>query len=270
MRAIRMNIAATFGLLTLGLSSLACERSNEPAPSGTSQNLNDVPAMTDKPKESNPGSVPTTDQVQPPTTGPTAGTVPNISPGKNDAPAVDYHTGGEIVPGAISRDETQPVAGNEPVVGSAEQPKRTAEGKIETIKELKLEGEVELSELAKGVRVYTKVSDAPPGRHGIHIHQKADCSDIPGKSMGEHFAPTGHEHGLPGAKERHTGDLGNLTVAQDGTGVLDVVIPDTNLKAGDRMSLLGRALVIHQSEDVGMGKSGQSGSPIACAAIKAD
>jgi Cu-Zn family superoxide dismutase len=130
-----------------------------------------------------------------------------------------------------------------------------------------MNGEVELSEIAKGVRVYVKVTGAPPGRRGIHIHEKGDCSDITGKSMGNHFAPTGHQHGLPGAPERHLGDLGNLTVAQDGTGVLDVVVPNTNLKDDDRLSLLHKALVIHQSEDLGDGPTGRSGAPIACAVL---
>jgi len=66
------------------------------------------------------------------------------------------------------------------------------------------------------------------------------------------------------------GDLGNLTIAQDGTGVLDVVVPQTNLKPDDRLSLLGKALVIHQSEDLGDGPGGRSGAPIACTVLKQD
>jgi Cu-Zn family superoxide dismutase len=260
-------VVATVSLVALGACAFGCQERTEEAPQGSSQNVSDLPATTITPKEQNPSVVPTTDKAQVPLTGPSAGTVPNTSPGKNDAPPLNYQTGGEVVPGgAPNADNTK----NEVVQRPAETPKRMAEGRLETVDGVKLDGEVELSELSNGVRVYVKVNDAPPGKRGIHIHEKGDCSNIAGKSMGEHFAPTGHKHGLPGAPERHVGDLGNLTIAQDGTGVLDVVVPETNLKPDDRLSLLGKALVIHQSEDLGEGPSGRSGSPIACAVLKQD
>ena len=273
--------AATVSILALGFGALACDKSESATPTagsetagpngappaastGTTQNVADLPAMVTTPTEANPANVPTTDQMQPPTTGPTAGTIPNTNPGKNDAPPVDYGTGSDMVPGTQEPANSKTVVGT---TGPAEKPTRMAEGRIETVKGVKMSGEVELSEISKGVRVYVKVTDAPPGRRGIHIHEKGDCSDIEHKSMGEHFAPTGHHHGLPGAPERHLGDLGNLTIAQDGTGVLDVVIPNTNLKDNDRLSLLHKALVIHQSEDLGDGPTGRSGAPIACAVL---
>jgi Cu-Zn family superoxide dismutase len=286
-----MRIAATaFSIVALSLCALGCERSEQrkppsgesaklPPPNGTppaastghGQNVTDLPAMTTTPKQPNPGEVPTTDEVQKPTTGPTAGTIPNVSPGKNDAPPVEYGTGSKMVPGMV-KPNAQTVNGETALgsAGSAEKPTRTAEGKIETVKGVEMDGEVELSELSKGVRVYVKVKGAPPGRRGIHIAEKGDCSDIAHDSMGGHFAPTGHDHGLPGAPDRHLGDLGNLTIAQDGTGVLDVIIPNTNLKDDDRLSLLGKALVIHQSEDIGNGPNGRSGAPIACAVLRED
>jgi superoxide dismutase, Cu-Zn family len=113
------------------------------------------------------------------------------------------------------------------------------------------------------------VEDAQPGRRGVHVHERGDCSDIPGKSMGSHFAPQGHEHALPGTPQRHLGDLGNIEVTGDGNGILQIKIDNATLDDGPN-SFVGKALVIHEKEDVGTGPSGDSGSPIACAIIKAE
>jgi Cu-Zn family superoxide dismutase len=129
-------------------------------------------------------------------------------------------------------------------------------------------GNVQFVEAPEGVRVHVDVTGAPPGTKGIHIHQTADCSDIPNKSMGSHFAPGGHEHGLPEAPEHHLGDLGNITIGPDGRGSLDIVVPGANLGPDDTMSFISRSVVLHENKDQGNGESGNSGTPIACAPIR--
>jgi Cu-Zn family superoxide dismutase len=229
------------------------------------ENVNDAPAQVPQPVlEADPRNVPTTDQPQlPAPSGPTAGTTPNVSPGKNDAPSPDITTGGHKSPfgQAVPPDGPTVV----PVRGAEKTEKTSAD--LEVVDGEKLNGEVLFEKFSGGVRVTVNVKDGKPGLHGVHVHEKGDCSNIPGKSMGEHFAPHGKQHGLPGAPERHFGDLGNIAVAQDGTGVLDITIPQANLTKDDRLSLLGKALVIHRSEDKGVGKGGGSGDPIACAVI---
>jgi Cu-Zn family superoxide dismutase len=136
-----------------------------------------------------------------------------------------------------------------------------------------IDGEAELQETDAGVRIVAEVEDTTPGMHGIHIHEKGDCSNIKGKSMGEHFAPGAHAHALPTeAPMRHLGDLGNIDVSKDGKGKLEITVQQANLKPGDANSFLGKALVIHQAKDVGQSKqpSGDSGTPIACGVIEAD
>jgi Cu-Zn family superoxide dismutase len=146
---------------------------------------------------------------------------------------------------------------------------RSASATLQAAPGVALSGKAEFTAGPEGVRARVKLADATPGKHGIHVHQKGDCSDIPGKSMGEHFAPDHKEHGLLDAAARHLGDLGNIEVAADGTGAIDVLVPTATLDDGTQ-SYLGRALVIHEKEDVGTGPSGDSGTPIACAVIRAD
>lgn len=122
-----------------------------------------------------------------------------------------------------------------------------------------------------GVRVVAEVEDAKPGKHGFHVHEKGDCSDLKGKSMGEHFSPEKHEHALPTeAGGKHLGDLGNVVVNDEGDGRVDITVSGANLLPNDAKSFLGRALVFHKSEDAGKKTqpSGGSGDPIACGVIE--
>lgn len=133
-----------------------------------------------------------------------------------------------------------------------------------------IEGKVVLEETTEGVRVTIDVSDAPAGPLGTHIHERADCSDIAGESMGGHFAPGGHPHGLPSEPgPKHLGDMGNITIDADGDGRHEHLVRGATLRPGDEKSLLGRAVVIHSAADKGTQPTGDAGKPMACAAIEA-
>ena len=134
---------------------------------------------------------------------------------------------------------------------------------------IKLKGDAEFEIVEGGVKVEVEVKNAPQGTKGIHIHENPDCSNIPGKSMGEHFAPDVKQHGIPsGGAPHHLGDLGNITIDKDGEGELEFVVKGANLKDHDPLSLIGRAVVIHEKQDEGSQPSGNSGKPIACAVVK--
>ena len=169
------------------------------------------------------------------------------------------------------KEEPQAVAmateGAESSPAIADAPKAKAD--FESAPGIVVKGEAEFTPTQNGVLAKVTIENAPPGVHGIHVHQKGDCSDIPGKSMGEHFAPAGDPHGLPGQPAHHMGDMGNVAVNDQGKGELEIELKDTKLDEGPTL-LLGKSLVLHEKEDIGTQKqpSGDSGTPIACAIIQ--
>lgn len=135
----------------------------------------------------------------------------------------------------------------------------------------KVEVEAKFYATADGVRVVAEIEDAKPGKHGFHVHETGDCSDIKGKSMGSHFSPAKHEHALPTeAGTKHLGDLGNVEVSEKGDGRVEITVPGANLQPNDPNSFLGKALVFHMGEDTGKKSqpAGGSGDPIACGVIE--
>ncbi len=133
----------------------------------------------------------------------------------------------------------------------------------------KASGTATLTEVDGGVKVAVQVSGAPPGERGLHIHQKADCSAPDATSAGDHFSPEGHPHGLPEAPKKHLGDLGNITIGADGTGTKEITVQGANLKPGDPMSFIGRAIMLHAKQDTGGQPAGNAGARIGCGEITA-
>ncbi|AKB28179.1 Superoxide dismutase [Cu-Zn] precursor [Methanosarcina siciliae T4/M] len=121
------------------------------------------------------------------------------------------------------------------------------------------------------VRVQVFASNLTPGLHGIHIHEKANCTGPSFTSAGGHYNPLGKEHGLYNPKGPHAGDLPNLLVGQDGTGYMDVTTNLVTLSSGNTtlFPANGTSLVIHADPDDQLtNPSGNSGARIACGAIE--
>ncbi|MGE3935229.1 MAG: superoxide dismutase [Cu-Zn] SodC [Rhodospirillaceae bacterium] len=124
--------------------------------------------------------------------------------------------------------------------------KITAQGVGEAI------GTVRFVDAPQGITITPNLKGLPPGEHGFHVHQNPSCApgDGPngqpaaGLAAGGHYDPahTGKHLGPHGAG--HKGDLPKLAVADDGTAIRAMTVP--NLKVEE---LRGRSLMIHAGGD---------------------
>ncbi len=113
-------------------------------------------------------------------------------------------------------------------------------------------GTSEFVETPDGVVVNVEITgNVPPGTHGLHIHQKADLSRQDFESAGDHFNPTGAEHGFDNPNGPHAGDLENITVAEDGTASYEYVNDRITLSEGPNSILDsdGSAIIVHEMDD---------------------
>lgn len=126
------------------------------------------------------------------------------------------------------------------------------------------QGTAALTEQAEGLRVAIQVLGLSPGEHGIHIHEKGDCGEG-GNAAGGHFNPAGAPHGfLPkDGAQAHPGDMGNITVQEDGTGTLELTLPGVKLQ-----DVVGRAIILHEKRDDFGQPTGNAGGRIGCGVIE--
>jgi Cu-Zn family superoxide dismutase len=135
-------------------------------------------------------------------------------------------------------------------------------------------GKATVAEGARGLIVRIEATGLTPGWHGLHFHEKGDCSSADFKSAGGHVhdAPT-VVHGLLAAGSNDSGDLPNIFAAADGKATADVFTPFVSLAAGGaKPGLLdgdGSALVIHaRADDYTSHPIGGAGDRVACGVIK--
>jgi len=148
---------------------------------------------------------------------------------------------------------------------TAQSPQTTAELKNGTGQVI---GKVTLVEAPKGVLLKVEAKSLAPGWHGLHFHEKADCSKADFTSAGGHTHGGGDRvHGLLNPKANETGDLPNLWIAADGTGATEVFSSLTTLAALKDAD--GSAVLIHAGADDHQTQPiGGAGARVACAAIK--
>lgn len=132
-------------------------------------------------------------------------------------------------------------------------------------------GSVTLQQRGDYVNIAGQIHGLTPGVHGIHLHEKADCSAPDASSAGGHFAPANNSHGAPTepAATRHAGDLGNIVADEQGVATVDIVATGLTLGNGKR-GVIGRALVVHSGKDDLVSQpSGDAGKRVACGEINA-
>jgi Cu-Zn family superoxide dismutase len=125
-----------------------------------------------------------------------------------------------------------------------------------------------------GVNINVLATGMPQGKHGLHIHRDGSCGigkvndkDAPAGAAGPHFDPakTGKHLGPDGDGMGHSGDLPNLEIGADGTGILETSSTRLNFK-----DLVGKTVIVHANPDNYTDEPplGGSGGRIACGMIQ--
>ena len=128
-------------------------------------------------------------------------------------------------------------------------------------------GTVKFIQTEDGVLIAAVLSGLPPGKHGIHLHEKGDCSEPDFSSAGAHFNPTNQPHACPPDKDRHAGDFGNIDVDADGTGRFKLTTDLLTIDDGPS-SVVGKAVILHDMADDCMTQpTGGSGTRLSCAVV---
>ena len=70
--------------------------------------------------------------------------------------------------------------------------------------------------------------------HAVHLHENGDCSAEDGSSAGGHWNPTMKPHGKRGdGTSFHKGDIGNMTVGNDGKGTMSMTVDGWSIGGAD-------------------------------------
>jgi Cu-Zn family superoxide dismutase len=129
-------------------------------------------------------------------------------------------------------------------------------------------GKVTLTPAPKGVLLRVETKGLTPGWHGLHLHEKADCSKSDFTSAGGHTHGAAKPvHGLLNPSANETGDLPNLYVDAQGVGNTEAytsLVTLASLKDAD-----GSSVVIHAGPDDHTSQPiGGAGARVACAEVK--
>ncbi|MDR2696082.1 MAG: superoxide dismutase family protein [Deltaproteobacteria bacterium] len=134
-------------------------------------------------------------------------------------------------------------------------------------------GTVDFTDTPTGLAIKTDLKGLPPGTHGFHVHEKADCGAVekdgkgmPAMAAGGHYDPEKTGKHLGPDNGGHLGDLPVLEVAADGAA--KVTLRVKKAKAAD---FKDRALMIHAGGDNYSDEPaplGGGGARIACGLIK--
>ncbi len=129
-------------------------------------------------------------------------------------------------------------------------------------------GTVSFKQNGDRVVVTAKVSGLKPNQeHGMHVHDKGDCSSGDGMSTGGHFNPTGKPHG-PQSGEHHAGDIPALQADASGNATTSFLLSGVSVGSGPA-DVVGRGLIVHAApDDYKTQPTGNSGARIACGVIK--
>lgn len=116
-----------------------------------------------------------------------------------------------------------------------------------------LTGIATFTEMAGEVHTVIEVQNATPGLHAIHLHIGSNCDDI-----GPHWHPMDVPVGTSGIPVVQAtldtppigvGEVGNITVGEDGRGILEFMTPFWSLGGDPNTDILGKLMMIHETGD---------------------
>lgn len=149
-------------------------------------------------------------------------------------------------------------------------PEKTITITLSPKSESNAQGTLTFTEKDGMVTLEGKVTGLEPGSHGIHIHEKADCTSPDGKSAGGHWNPTGQPHGSWGdAAGFHKGDIGNIEIGENGEGAITLTTDEWCIGCSDETkNIIGKGIIVHlDPDDFTSQPSGNAGARIGCAGI---
>ena len=127
------------------------------------------------------------------------------------------------------------------------------------------------SKESEGLGYRLSVKNMSPGSHAFHFHETGKCEGPDFKSAGGHFNPAMSSHGFNVEDGPHAGDMKNIEVGVDGTGVFEGMNMRVSLGGSDMPTLKdgdGSAIIVHAgADDYASQPSGAAGVRIACAVI---
>lgn len=151
---------------------------------------------------------------------------------------------------------------------TASTPSKQATAAISSASGSEVTGTAVFKQSGDSITLTVEIQNATPGLHAVHIHEKGDCSSPDGKSAGGHWNPTEVAHGEWGEGEFHLGDIGNMTVGDDGAGKIELTTDQWEMGTGSIRDIVGKGIIVHAgADDFTSQPSGAAGARIGCGAI---
>ena len=149
-----------------------------------------------------------------------------------------------------------------------ETPAEQAHAVISSLNDSGVTGMAVFTQNGDQITFTAEIQGASPGLHAIHIHANGDCSAPDGTSAGGHWNPTDVAHGKWGEGEFHLGDIGNITVGEDGTGHITLTTDLWEIGTGSDVDVVGKGIIVHaDADDFVSQPSGNAGARIGCGVI---
>ncbi len=144
----------------------------------------------------------------------------------------------------------------------------TASAQLSPTKGNAVSGQVSFTKQGDKVLVAGEVKGLAPNKeHGMHIHEKGDCSSGDGVSAGGHFNPMAKPHGAHEHSEHHAGDL--VSLQADANGVARFSYVSGSITVGEGATdVVGRGVIVHRDpDDFKTQPTGNSGPRVACGVV---